>query len=189
MPDISFQRGSRYVVEPPEAKDLHGLNDVVRGIHSCCDNRNPGPHHPACSKATDAQRVVPFTACCGASPGRLHSPSCARDLVPGPVFYEPPTAVPLLPAEPDKHCAICNGKAPKVPMRSFTRLGFALTPDPVGWMRVTFPMSSLKDMLEGALTAADRECQLICPPCAGEVAKFIAHRRQPMRTEYENLSE
>lgn len=32
-----------------------------------------------------------------------------------------------------------------------------------------------------------REAQLICPPCAGEVAKFIAHRREPMRTEYENL--
>lgn len=177
MPDISFQRGSRYVVEPPEAKDLHGLSDVVRGSCSCCGHNPANGHHPACSKSPVA-----------AASDYVKN---AYALIPGPVFCGPPTpaAVPLLPAEPDKHCAICNGKAPKVPMRSFTRLGFALTPDPVGWMRVTFPMSSLKDMLEGAITAADRECQLICPPCAGEVAKFIAHRRQPMRTEYENLSE
>lgn len=84
----------------------------------------------------------------------------------------------LLPPEKTQHCVVCNLAAPMVIGTSYSRFGFGLTPDPGGWMRIFFPWPTLKQQAAGVMSL--QETQLICPPCGSEVAKFIAHRREPM---------
>lgn len=91
----------------------------------------------------------------------------------------------LLSPEPDQFCAICNGKVPKVVAPCWSRNGRALTPDAGGWMHVLFPFPTLAQRSDAWNFMS--EARLICPPCAGEVAKFIAHRRVPMLSDEDTI--
>lgn len=56
------------------------------------------------------------------------------------------------------------------PMYSSPRVG--LLPNLTGWLRGIFPWS--EDKMRGV------EWLNVCPPCAEDVAKFIAHKKKPM---------
>lgn len=89
----------------------------------------------------------------------------------------------MQPSARSVRCAICGEQAPRTPGYDDGRYAVALVPNPHGWSRTFFPWNEEK-MRQGAVVA---EQTWLCPKDAAEVAKFIAHRRQPMRTEYENL--
>lgn len=223
MAEITFK--SRYVIEPPESKDLTGLGDVVRGRRSCCGVMEWAEHLPACSKSASTvlekacaaamDRATQCPAGVSLSPTETDNLNAAFAAV--KAAYSEPNAAPIgrrfektcplcgfvsdrigsaptfcvacdSPFEMKKdkpvHCAICNQQAPYVVGMLPNYLQKGLVPNTAGWGRSFFPWP--ERMSEGL---AVHESQWTCPPCAVEVAKFIAHRRQPMRTEYENLSE
>lgn len=84
----------------------------------------------------------------------------------------------LLEPEPTAHCAMCERAAPMTEQFAYSRDGFALTPCLIGWFRAVFPWSP-----KSFMAASPPEWLNLCPACAEEVAKFIAHRRKPMLSD------
>jgi len=208
MAEISFKRG--YQVEPAPVKALATGSKTKDGRTVCvvcegdrfwvdtakCGVCNPrcdrlgcgsaGPHLPHEQDEVATMIKIP------PPPGKRLEKTCPLCAFVSERYGSTPTFCVAcdspfeLPKDPPVHCGICNLKAPYVIGRVLAPMAHhkGLVPDTDGWARNFFPWPDAKAR-EGAMVWP--ESIWLCPADAKKVAEFIAHLKQPMRTEYENL--